>query len=122
GGGWATEGGCGAGESAMLARPYFGEPSMTQSIRSILAAVVVCLCSAWALGQQDFSSESKSWTFTMPAGWQAMSAEQVAKLNKEYKTRAPDHPSRVVAGFVKSGGMFAYPQVVLQVLEADMTK
>ncbi len=42
--------------------------------------------------------------------------------NKQYKVRDPNHPSRVVAGFIKSGGLFAYPQVVLQVLEADMSQ
>jgi hypothetical protein len=58
----------------------------------------------------------------MPAGWQPMSKEMVTRIAKEYKVRDPEHPAKVVAGFIKSGGLFAYPQVVLQVCEADMSK
>jgi hypothetical protein len=89
---------------------------------AFVVAVLLCMLCAPAHGQQDFSSESKSWTFTMPAGWQPMSQEMVAKVNKEYKVRNPDHPAKVVAGFIKSGGLFVYPQIVLQVCETDMSK
>jgi hypothetical protein len=95
---------------------------MKNHLAAVFIAFVCGLLSAPTMGQQEFASESKSWAFTMPEGWQPMTAEQVAKLNKQYKVRDPNHPSRVVAGFIKSGGLFAYPQVVLQVLEADMSK
>jgi hypothetical protein len=95
---------------------------MKNRFAAVFIAFVLCLLSVPTMAQQEFASESKSWAFTMPAGWQPMTPEQVAKLNKEYKVRDPDHPSRVVAGFIKSGGLFAYPQVVLQVLEADMSQ
>jgi hypothetical protein len=95
---------------------------MKSHLAIVFVAFALCLLSVPTMAQQEFASESKSWAFTMPAGWQPMTPEQVAKLNKQYKVRDPDHPSRVVAGFIKSGGLFAYPQVVLQVLEADMTR
>src|SRR5205085_9838677 len=90
----------------------------------VLVVMAACLtlfaCAASA--QQEFASETKSWSFTMPAGWEPMSADQVAKINKQYKVRNPDHPSRVVAGFMKSGGLFAYPRVLLQIVETDMSQ
>jgi hypothetical protein len=95
---------------------------MKNQVIALIGAVLVCVMSVGAHAQQAFSSESGSWTCTMPAGWQFMSKEMVAKINKEYKVRNPEHPAKVVAGFIKAGALFAYPQVVLEVCEADMSK
>jgi hypothetical protein len=84
-------------------------------------AVCITLFALRAPAQQEIASETKSWSFTMPAGWEFMSPQQLDKIKKQYKLRDPDDRSRVVAGFVKTGGLFAYPQVILQVLETDMT-
>jgi hypothetical protein len=89
-----------------------------------LLGVMVVSMALFALrapAQQEIASETKSWSFTMPAGWEFMSPQQLDKIKKQYKVRDPDDRSRVVAGFVKSGGLFAYPQVLVQVLETDMS-
>src|SRR4051812_45787728 len=87
----------------------------------VVAVLAVGFIASSAPAQQEIASETKSWSFTMPAGWEFMSAPQLDKIKEQYKLRDPDDRSRVVAGFVKSGGLFAYPQVVLQVLETDMS-
>jgi len=87
----------------------------------VVAVLAVGFIASSAPAQQEIASETKSWSFTMPAGWEFMSAPQLDKIKEQYKLRDPDDRSRVVAGFIKSGGLFAYPQVILQVIETDMS-
>lgn len=93
----------------------------TLFMSSLLLALVLSLCRV-ACAQQEFASETKSWSFTMPEGWEPMSQQQLDKIKQQYKLRNPDDTSRVIVGFIKTGGLFAYPQVLVQVLETDMSK
>src|SRR5262245_7773498 len=111
---------CYAAVSGFGGSPNYKELPMRNAIVRVallLAVAAILLLPVPAAAQQEIASETKSWSFTMPAGWEFMNPQQLDKLKKQYKLRDPDDRSRVVAGFVKSGGLFAYPQIVLQVLE-----
>src|SRR4051812_39618051 len=101
--------------TATLSRRSFGA--------HILCMLFACatLFPSPATAQQEFASENKVWSFTMPPGWEMMSGAQIAKLKADYKAQMPSNPSRAVVGFIKSGAkLFPYPQVIVQVLDTNM--
>src|ERR1043165_3489719 len=104
----------------MLRLPW--RPHMLRSLLIACVLALLALLAPAAIAQQEFSSESGSWTFTMPAGWQVMGKDSTTKLNEQFADEAEDKASKVVCAFSKGSGLFPYPQVVLQVLEFDVSK
>ncbi|HYE61594.1 MAG TPA: hypothetical protein VD997_06335 [Phycisphaerales bacterium] len=92
------------------------------------AAVRILLCLALLLGvarahaQQEFASESKTWKFTAPDGWNMIGSEavraQTAKLREQY----PNSPTKYLIGFTRGAmNTMAYPRVLITTANVDMS-
>jgi hypothetical protein len=84
-----------------------------------MVVVAVALFRGVSLAQQTYSSATKAWSFTVPAGYQAMTQQQLDKMSEEFKQIMPDHQPRLVAAFIKKGGLFPYPRLLVQEVETD---
>ena len=88
----------------------------------LVIAFAVALWCGLASGQQTFSTANKAWSFTVPAGYQPMTQQQLDKMSEEFKQIMPDHQPRLLAAFIKKGGLFAYPRLLVQEVETDTSQ
>lgn len=92
------------------------------TIVRILALVLLLCAASTARSQQEFASESKSWKFTAPDGWNMIGSEAVKAQTAKLRDQYPDSPTKYLVGFTKGAmNTMAYPRVLITVADVDMT-
>jgi hypothetical protein len=85
-------------------------------------ALALCLFAPAAPAQQEFASESKSWKFTVPDGWNMIGFEVTKGIEARMREQDPDRPTTYLVGFTKGGmNTLVYPRVLVATAKVDMT-
>lgn len=94
---------------------------MKHGVVAFLVAVLAFCASARA--QQVYQSESKSWKFTCPEGWQQIAFDIIKHREKSEREGWPDKVFTYIAGFTRGGmNTFTYPYILINRTEIDLTE
>lgn len=87
---------------------------MTRFLGVIVSCVAILALRAPA--QQVFASESKSWSFTMPAGWTPVSFDAIHQFDNAIHARANVQGFKYIAGFARGErAVLKAPFVLVQI-------
>ena len=88
-----------------------------------ITSILLALCASTAPAQQVYQSESKSWKFTCPEGWQQIAFEIIKHRETQEREDWPDKVFTYIAGFTRGGmNTFTYPYILINRTEIDLTE
>ncbi|HYE61593.1 MAG TPA: hypothetical protein VD997_06330 [Phycisphaerales bacterium] len=67
-----------------------------------------------AVAQQEYASETRSWSFTAPEGWHLIPFDQVADMNAAAQGAVGSSGFKYVAGFSRSPSGIGTPYILVQ--------
>ena len=89
----------------------------------VLIAACLALMASAAGAQQVYQSESKSWKFTCPEGWQQIAFDIIKHREKTEREQWPEKVFTYIAGFTRGGmNTFTYPYILINRTELDLTE
>jgi hypothetical protein len=88
-----------------------------------LVLAVLSLFTPPAAAQQVYQSESKSWKFTCPPGWQQIAFDIIKHREKAEREQWSDKVFTYIAGFTRGGmNTFTYPYILINRTDLDLTE
>lgn len=91
-------------------------------LHGVVAAVVLVVMTPWAVAQREYASESRSWSFTSPAGWNPIGFEVIKGIEAQVRAEYPDKTMTYIAGFTKGPmNTLVYPRILVNKTDVDLT-
>jgi hypothetical protein len=84
--------------------------------------LAVCLCATAAQAQQVYQSESKSWKFTCPEGWQQIAFSIIKAREEAERADWPEKQFKYIAAFTRGPmNTMTYPYILINRTDVDLT-
>jgi hypothetical protein len=91
-------------------------------MRCIIIAILALCTTALAQNEVPYQSESGSWSFTKPSGWNPIGFAVMREVEADNRSEFPDKNFKYIAGFTRGGmNTFNYPYMFVNVTDADLS-